>query len=180
MLADDTILVFTSDNGWQLNDHKSAGNNLDLRDESQDVATKAKTLARTTFGSETDAMISLADTLATSAGLLGWKLPDSAGPDSFGLSPVMLGKTVDPPIRTTVISQTSRGLLAYRNGDWKLRFSKAPSWSKKKAVTLNGTCELYNLAKDSGERKNLASKDPERVTAMTAELLELLKKGRSK
>lgn len=49
-LTEDTILVFTSDNGGQENDFRSAGKNLFLRDDSGDVAEKArdaKTVART-------------------------------------------------------------------------------------------------------------------------------------
>jgi arylsulfatase A-like enzyme len=56
-LAEDTILVFTSDNGGQEDDHSSAGKNLFLRDTSGDVAEKArdaKTVARTEHGHKTN------------------------------------------------------------------------------------------------------------------------------
>ena len=56
-LTNNTLLFFSSDNGGQQNDHHTAGNNLDLRDESQDVAEKSKTsktVARVEFGHRTN------------------------------------------------------------------------------------------------------------------------------
>lgn len=216
-LADDTILIFSSDNGGQQNDHSSAGKNLDLRSGAHDVAKKSKTAktdARVKFGHRTngdfrgykgsnfeggfrvpfiirwpgkvaagarsDQVISLADMLATTAGLLGQKLPASAGGDSFDLSQVMLGKPVDGPIRTTTISQTGRGVLAFRQGDWKLRFTKAPKWIGKRAQFPDGACELYNLANDPFEKTDLAKGEPERVAEMQELLLDLIERGRSR
>lgn len=131
-------------------------------------------------GRATDEMISLADILATTAGLLGEALPDSAGPDSFDLSPVMLGKEVKNPIRATVISQTGKGLLAYRSGDWKIRFTKKPRWTNEGPVLADAPEGLYHLATDPSETADLAKKQPERLAAMRKELLQLLKAGRSR
>ena len=131
-LADNTILIFASDNGGARKDHSSAGKNLDLRNDSDDVAGKsktAKTVAREKFGhrtngdlqgykgsnyeggfrvpfivrwpgkiaagAESNQVTTLADMLATTAGLLGKNIPESAGVDSFDLSPVLLGKSCD-------------------------------------------------------------------------------------
>lgn len=52
-LTENTILVFTSDNGGQKDDVRNAGKHLLLRDDSGDVAAKArdaKTVARTEYG----------------------------------------------------------------------------------------------------------------------------------
>ena len=46
-LSENTVLIFTSDNGGQLNDHHSAGKGLKLADESNEVRLKAKS-AKTT------------------------------------------------------------------------------------------------------------------------------------
>lgn len=131
-------------------------------------------------GVKSNQVISLADILATTAGLLGQDLPASAGGDSFDLSPVMLGRGVDSPIRTTTISQTGRGVLAFRHGDWKLRFTKAPKWTGKDARFPDKPYELYNLADDPHEKTDLSKINPERVTEMQGLLMDLLRKGLSR
>lgn len=215
-LADNTILIFSSDNGGSRSDFSGSGKNLNLRDESNDVAEKSKTakeVARATYGhrtngnlsgykgdtnegglrvpyivrwpkhvvagAESDQLISLVDVLATTAGLLEKNLPESAGVDSFDLSPVLLGENLDKPIRTNIISQNGRGVLAFRDGDWKLRVSKAPKWNGDVAV-LQPPFYLHNLASDPAEETNLARKHPDRVKKMGRHLEDLLKQGRSR
>lgn len=215
-LADNTILFFASDNGGQETDFRSAGQNLHLRDESGDVALKAKTAKKdaaaaghktngdlrgykgSTFeggfrvplivrwpgrieaGSESDQVITLADTFATIAGLLGQDLPESAAGDSFDLSPVLLGKQTNSPVRSTAILQSGKGVLAFRDGDWKIRFEEPPEWDGQNGTVLPAACELYNLAEDPFEQKDRAAQQPERVQLMKAHLLSLIKQGRSR
>jgi len=60
-LADNTILVFASDNGGQERDHHTAGKNLNLKDTSQQVAEKSKTAktdAKEKFGHRTNGDLS--------------------------------------------------------------------------------------------------------------------------
>lgn len=215
--TDNTILIFSSDNGGQVKDHHSAGKNLSLRDASMNVAVKsktAKTIARTQFGHLTNGdfrddkgsnyeggfrvplivrwpskvkagttsehVITLADTLATTAGLLGQKLPEEAGGDSFDLSSILLGEKVEQPLRRTAILQTGKGLLSFRNDDWKLRLKKNPSWQGDKADLSNVSSELYDLASDPSEKNDLAAKHPERVKELQALLQRLLNSGRSR
>jgi len=216
-LAENTILFFASDNGGQKNDFRAAGENLNLRDDSMDVAEKAKTaktVARTEFGhrtsgdfrgykgdnyegghrvpfivrwpgkvaagSESDQIITLADTLGTVAGLLGQTLPESAGVDSFDLSPVLLGKKTDGPVRTTVIMQTGKNQLAFRDGDWKIVSTEPTQWNGSEAYISADALELYNLGDDPFETEDLAGRYPERSAAMRRRLLSLIKAGRSR
>ena len=130
-------------------------------------------------GSHSNQLITLTDILATAAGFLQTELPESAGVDSFDISPVMLGEKQNQPIRTNVVVQNARGVLAFREGDWKLRFQKAPRWQADKA-TLPKKYELYNLAEDPIEKKNIAKAHPERVKDMMNHLTELLNNGRSR
>lgn len=133
---------------------------------------------RISAGSESDQIITLTDTLATTAGLLKKALPASAGADSFDLSSVMFGKKLDGP-RDNAILQTSRGALAFRQGDWKLRFTKPTVWKGQKAI-LPDKYELYNLSEDPSEQNDLSSQQSGRVNIMRSCLLDLLKRGRSR
>ena len=131
-------------------------------------------------GSESDQVITLTDMLATTAGLLGQDLPESAGGDSFDFSPVILGKKVDGPIRTTTILQTGHGLLAFRQDDWKLRYKNTPKTPEEKAKFLDSPVELYDLADDPYETTDLAENNPERVVEMKKILSDLIERGRTR
>ena len=131
-------------------------------------------------GTESEQVITLADTLATTAGLLGQSLPESAGGDSFDFTPVLLGKRVEGPIRESTILQTGKGLLAFRYGNWKLRFTKKPKWRGEDVELPKASHELYNLADDPAEKIDLSQTHRERAKEMKMLLLDLLKKGRSR
>ncbi|MCP4309554.1 MAG: arylsulfatase, partial [bacterium] len=127
-------------------------------------------------GTESDQVITLADMFATTAGILGEEIPESAG-DSYDLSPTMLGKR-NSLLQRPVILQNGSGRLAFRDGDWKLRFTKKPTWKGKKVKFKKAPVELYNLADDPFEQTDLAAKMPERVSEMKSRLIRLIKKGR--
>ena len=214
-LSENTLLIFTSDNGGQSGDASYAGVDLRVRSEAKDVVKKAKTAkadayklghrpslhlkghkasineggSRVPFiarwpgkieaGSTTSAVLSLTDLLATSAGILGTELPAGAGGDSFDLSPVLFGKPVKTPIRTTTILQSSSGCLALRQDDWKLILKTQPVWDGNKAQLSTQKAELINLAEDPGEANNLAKKHPERLETMFKLLQALLEAGKT-
>jgi hypothetical protein len=53
--------------------------------------------------------------------------------------------------------------------------SKTKKAKKKNEAASSDRLELYNLASDIGESKNLAMSEPERVTLMRSKLDEMLK-----
>jgi hypothetical protein len=99
--------------------------------------------------------------------ILGAHLPDNAGEDSFSFLPLLKGE--DKPVREHAVSCAASGIPGVRVGEWKLILAADPQ-SKSEV-------QLYNLAEDLGETKNLAAEQPDRVAAMRALLEELITKG---
>lgn len=117
-----------------------------------------------------------ADFLRTFADVFGVKLPDTAGEDSFSLMPLLKGN--DKPIRENAVSASSQGTPALRRGSWK--YIPAPGsggWGT--GGDQSQPVQLYNLADDLGETKNLAAAMPEKVAEMKALLEKLITDGRS-
>ncbi len=114
-------------------------------------------------------LIHHADLIATLADVLGMRLPDNAGEDSFSLLRVIKGG--DQPVRDHAVSCASNGVPGLRRGPWKLILERDP---KAKADV-----QLYNLAEDIGETKNLATERPELVTEMRALAERIITDGRS-
>lgn len=114
-------------------------------------------------------LVHQADVLATVADILGEKLPDNAGEDSFSLLPLLKGG--DKPVREHAVSCASSGVPGLRRGSWKLIFERDP-----KAET---DVQLYNLDDDIGEKTNLAAEKPELVGEMRALMEKLITEGRS-
>ncbi|MCC6355494.1 MAG: arylsulfatase [Verrucomicrobiae bacterium] len=121
-------------------------------------------------------LVSQADLLRTFAEVWGAALPDNAGEDSFSLLPLLRGE--DRPVRENAVSASSRGTPAVRSGAWK--FIPAPgSGGKGEGGDQSQPVQLYDLADDIGETKNLAAAMPEKVAEMQALLEKLIIDGRS-
>lgn len=101
--------------------------------------------------------------MRTLADILGTKLPDNAGEDSFSFLPLLKGD--DRPIRSHAVSCAAAGTPGLRKGEWKFIPAAKP--------------ELYNLADDIGETKNLATEKTELVAEMKALVEQIITNGRS-
>ncbi|TPW00574.1 MAG: arylsulfatase A family protein [bacterium] len=108
--------------------------------------------------------------LATSAAIVGAKLPDTAGEDSFSILPLLLGEKREVPTHEAVVHQAANGTLAIRQGKWKLVFL----FEKDKQAL-----ELYDLSADLGETKNLAAAQPDVVQRLTRLMQKYIDDGRS-
>jgi len=116
-------------------------------------------------------VVCLVDLLATSAGIVGGKLPDQYGEDSYNMLPVLLGNKIDQPIREATIHHSGGGVFAIRKGDWKLiEESRGAGYNSGPEKGSPG--QLYNLHDDPGEQTNLWEIQSEKVK----ELLNLLEK----
>jgi arylsulfatase A-like enzyme len=109
-------------------------------------------------------------------GTLDQKLPL----DGKDIWPVLTSQARTP--HEAILCAQSPNRVAIRMGDWKLvqvsakeEESKSKKVKKKTEAASSERLELYNLASDIGESKNLATSEPERVAMMRSTLHEILK-----
>ena len=113
-----------------------------------------------------DAMVNQIDFIASFADLLGLKLPDNEARDSRNTLKAFLGE--DRIGQEFMIEEAS--VLALRRGEWKY----IQPGKKKKAAPA----QLYNLKKDVGEQDNIIADHPEIAESMDRQLNQLVEAGR--
>ncbi len=177
-LRDNTMVVFTSDNGGTFDiggKPMSVLSNGNLRGHKQDVYEGgirvpflARWPGRIPAGRVADSPGALWDLWPTMAAALGARLPSATTIDGVSLLPTLTGRgTVapHPPLYWEYHSQGGR--QAVRDGRWKavrLGATAAPA----------GPIQLYDLRTDPGEQRDVALAHP-RETARLGELLERLR-----
>jgi len=188
-VADNTLVLFTADNGCSPSigvedlekmGHYPSGPLRGYKADAWEGGHRVPFIARwpgvVKAGSVCDQLVYQADFLRTFADVFGVNLPDTAGEDSFSLLPLLKGK--DTPIRENAVSASIRGTPALRSGTWK--YIPAPGsggWGK--GGDQSQPVQLYNLADDLGETKNLAAAIPAKVAEMKTLLERLITDGRS-
>lgn len=187
--AQNTLVVFTSDNGCapyigvsdlEKQGHYPSGSLRGYKADAWEGGHRVPFIVRwpgvVKPASVCDQLVHQADLMATFGDILGTKLPDNTGEDSFSLLTLLKGD--DKPVRKTAVSCSIRGVPSVRNGAWKyIAASGSGGWGK--GGDQSQPIQLYNLAEDLGETKNLAAEHPERVEQMKALLEELIINGRS-
>jgi arylsulfatase A-like enzyme len=195
-LARNTLVVFTSDNGCspaadipRLHEagHRPSfiyrGHKADLYEGGHRVPFLLRWPARVQAGRVSDQLIGQIDFLATFADLLGVALPPDAGEDSVSFLPALL----DSPggsARSGIISQSINGSFAVRNGSWKLALCPGSGgWSfprpgKDDPAGLP-SFQLFNLATDPGEERNLVDQHPEIAAELRSLLETAIARGRT-
>ncbi|WP_066965740.1 sulfatase [Microbulbifer sp. Q7] len=162
-LIDNTLVVFTNDNGGPT-DH-NASNNYPL---SGTKATHLEGGIRVPFVTQWPGQIpanqtfahpsSLLDLLPTFYSAAGGDSSNLKGIDGVNLLPYLTAETTGKPHQSLYWKKENRA--AIRDGDWKLlRFPDRPA-------------ELYNLVDDASESNNLARQYPEKVTALYQKLFQ--------
>jgi len=169
-MKDDTIVIFTSDNGSRARDE--GGSNAPLR------GTKAQTWEggqRVPFiirwpgkieaGTTSSGIASSMDLFATISDVLNIPLPE-AKIDSISMKNTLFNG--DDSQRDEFAYYKDSVLEAIRKGDWKLHFAKTgwcPDPNELGDKVMN---ELYNLRDDIGETNNLFDEKPEIVAELNA------------
>jgi arylsulfatase A len=167
-LADNTLIIFTADNG-QHPDAGSAGifrgGKGDMHEGGHRVPFALRWPAAVKPGRVSDARVMLMDLMPTFIELAG--LPPQSEPalDGISIAPLLRGEVSKLPDRV-LFWDNGRG-QAVRDGDWKLVVTRA---GPRQVET-----ELFNLAEDPSESKNLAAELPERTASLEAMLAEWMR-----
>jgi arylsulfatase A-like enzyme len=186
-LTDDTMLIFTSDNGPVVDDgykdqavelldgHKPSGPLRGGKYSAFDAGTRVPFLVRWpghVKPGTSEALICQIDLLSSMAALTGQKLAPEAGPDSFDLSQALLAKTQTG--RDHLVEHA--GTLSLIRGDWKyIEPNKGPRMNANTNTELGNDPQpqLYDLKNDLGEKQNVAAQHPEIVKEMSTLLARL-------
>lgn len=195
-IADETLLIITSDNGpcWYEADdartgHDSSGGLRGMKADAWEGGHRMPFLVRwpgrVAAGSVTAQTICFTDLMATFAALTGAELKAGAGPDSFDLSPVLLGtQEEDQPVRGAVVIAAGGGMFSIRSGDWKwINGLGSGGFSPPRRVEPQPDGprgQLYNLREDPGETRNLSAVRPEVVARLEAELQAIRDSGQTR
>jgi arylsulfatase A-like enzyme len=185
-LAEDTIVIFTSDNGpvvddgyadgsvKNLNGHTPAGPLNGGKYSNFEGGTRVPFIvrwpARIKPGTS-DALVCQIDFLASFAKLAQQSLENGEAPDSENVLPALLGESQQG--RKTLVEHANR--LSLRQGHWKY-ISPQPlnnAKGKKAGGKAAQVGELYNLSTDLGEKQNVAAEHPQIVAEMEANLAKI-------
>lgn len=185
-LDENTLVVYSSDNGpeksWESRlketKHDSRGGLRQGKRSSYEGGHRVPFLMRWPAGIKApgrrwDGLVGQVDLLSTFAEMLAVELPDNAGEDSQSFASVLRDAKADHQRLPLINHGNGGGETRYTitDGDWKLMMPA--SGPKKKGL------ELYNLANDLSEKKNLAGEKPEVVQELKKKITEIVLKGRT-
>lgn len=174
-LADDTIVVFSSDNGGFVNDWQGlpVTNNAPLRSGKGSLyegGVRVPTMIRwpgVTRGGVSDEPVSSVDFFPTLLEMAGLAAPAGVR-DGLSLAPLLRDPRAGLDRAALFFHYphyypTTSPVSSVRVGEWKLL-----------EYYEDSRLELYNLVADPSEKSDLAKKEPERAQAMRARLQEWL------
>ncbi len=199
-LPENTLVFFTSDNGAspaggieafkELNHYSSyiyRGHKADLFEGGHRVPFIAHWPGRIPAGTELTQAISLTDFMATFAELLDRPLADEEGEDSFSFLSLLegSGSQFGDSAPRLLVHQSIDGNLALRSGDYKLLATPGSGgWSAPRANdSIIGSLppfQLYDLASDPGELKNLWWSQTDLGHTLLGQLEDIIQSGRSR
>ncbi len=200
-LLDNTLVICSSDNGTSAPTSKKAeleamghfpsadlrGSKADIWDGGHRVPFIVHWPKVVKGGSRCDKLVCLTDIMATSADIVGFKLPVNAAEDSISFLPAIRGQ--GKHLRTSVIHHSISGHFAIRHGHDKLIMCpgsggwSSPKTNAKAWKTLEAegkpTVQLYDMQQDQGEQAYLAARRPDRVIQLRTLLKKQVSDGRT-
>jgi arylsulfatase A-like enzyme len=183
-LTRSTLVIFTSDNGPVVDDgykddavaklgsHKPAGPWRGGKYSNFEGGTRIPFIVRwpgNVSAGTSDALLCQIDLLASMAKMTGTSIAVSNLYDSTDVLAALLGQSKMG--RTELVEEA--GALALRQGNWKYIEPNNKQKVNQQTDTELGNDsvpQLYDLSGDPGEKRNVASTDPDRVKSMAAAL----------
>ena len=189
-IADNTLVIFSSDNGPVYDDgyqdgttvrtstkeadrgHDGSGPYRGGKYQIYEGGTRVPFIvswpARIKPG-KTAAMITHTDFILSFADLLNVEIPKGAAPDSQNSLKALLGE--DTKGNDYMIEEA--GGYALRQSNWKLIMLTPRNNKKNKGKAAGPKFELYDLSKDIGEQTNVAASHPEKVRQLSRILIKI-------
>jgi arylsulfatase A len=176
-LLENTMIVFTSDNGPWLVMREHGGSSGPLREGKQysfeggmRVPTLVMWKGTIPSGAVYNDMATMMDWFPTFAGLAGVDTPSDRPYDGLDISPILKGEIDNQHREFLYVDHTGR-LDGFRAGEWKVKLAfdgdKGAIW--KKPVEAH-PLSLFNLNNDPGEQVNLADSLPDILQKMLVEM----------
>jgi arylsulfatase A-like enzyme len=169
-VAENTLIVFTSDNGPWLT-MKEQGGRAGLLRMGKGSTFEGGVRVPTVFywpGHIQPGVVSeigsTLDIFATAMSLAG--LDNETGIDGYDLSKVLTASAPSP--RSEMPYYRGGTLYAYRMGQWKLHYLLEGAYGQPPQRTVLDTPELYNLLIDPSERFDVAAENPQIVEQIEA------------
>jgi len=200
-LTEKTLVVFCSDNGpvmddgykdealEKLGDHRAAGPFTGGKYSVYEGGTRTPFITSWKGRIQpqvSDEVVCTIDLAASLAALTGQTLPDDACLDSFDVLGALLGDR-DARGRDHLVQQDNgrSGSYGLRVGDWKLqRHDRSSSRNQVVEKQLENTrvpkFQLFNLADDPAEKKNVIDQHPEVAEKLQQQLQKIIADGRSR
>lgn len=212
-VSDNTLVIFTSDNGGMLNrggqeairrGHRLNGDLQGFKFDAWEGGHRVPFIARwprhIPSGTQSNALVSNIDLMATVASVTDQQLGSDEGPDSFNMLPA-LTETGDIKIRDHLLIAPAReSNLALRKGDWVYINDQAGggfaarnvgdhAFGGPAAFPFTGNhnsdiqdgkikpdapkAQLYHLGRDPGQATNIIREYPEIANDLKAEILRI-------
>lgn len=193
-LTENTIVIFSSDNGPVYDDGYDDGTVTKKSDKESDHGhdgsgiyrggkyqifeggTRVPFIIRWPAGIEpgrSEALVNQIDFLASFAEMLHIEIPEGHARDSRNMLNAFLGKDLNG---LPFMIEEARGRRALRRDEWKFiapaKFTKGQEWKFKHKAGPEAA--LYNLKKDPSEQKNIIEQHPEKAASMAAQLKALI------
>lgn len=203
-VANDTLVVYTSDNGsymrrfdesaekdhvddstqhgFKASSHRAngplRGTKADIWEAGHRVPLFVRWPGQVEAGSRCVATVCLTDLYATCADVVDAALTNDEAEDSVSLLPLLYGTASSR--EAPVVHHSANGMFAIRDGPWKLVLGNGSGGREKpKGKPFNKPYQLFDIATDLSEARDVAAAHPKVVTRLEARLNEIRASGRT-